>query len=268
MITRKENLLVRPFQHRNYVQHRQKVITALPRIDDVTPPKRSHVYVKCKKIQTEAERHAQIERDNFILLKHLNDIMHIKRVDNCWLYEHPKFLQRIKLFHQPSTMPFDDEIDQMEFPKTGTKKERCIACHPENYVKREKIPEERVPWEMRPVREFYSADSFQRHREGINLIYTRRQKVLIKEKSQPIINHRRSETHEQSPIKGRRLPHKSLQNKNRSSTAPPLRSQFTKHNLKSSLCKEKSQDEALTVIIKFPPKSQVNLNAGISDQIT
>ncbi len=63
---------------------------ALPRIDDVTPPQRNHVYVKCKKLQTEAERHAKIERDNFILLKHLNEIMTAKRIDNCWMYEHPK----------------------------------------------------------------------------------------------------------------------------------------------------------------------------------
>lgn len=67
-----------------------QVSRALPRIDDVTPPRRNHVYIKCKKLQSEAERHAQIERDNFILLKHLNKIMTDKRVDNFWLQENPK----------------------------------------------------------------------------------------------------------------------------------------------------------------------------------
>lgn len=139
MITRKDNILVRPFQHRKFIEHRKKVCLvqclmnthkheisnlkknflskkfltcrnyqswkncfkynckpffqvsrALPRIDDVSPPQRNHVYIKCKKLQHEAERHAQIERDNFILLKHLNKIMTDKRVDNFWLQENPK----------------------------------------------------------------------------------------------------------------------------------------------------------------------------------
>lgn len=66
-------------------------MSALPRIDDVTPPQRNHVYYKFKKLQTEVERHAQIERDNFILLKHLSDIMTAKRIDNIWLYNQPKY---------------------------------------------------------------------------------------------------------------------------------------------------------------------------------
>ena len=67
-----------------------QVNTALPRIDDVSPAERNHVYLKCKKLQIEAERQKRIERENFILLTHLNEIMTAKRVDNSWLCDLPK----------------------------------------------------------------------------------------------------------------------------------------------------------------------------------
>lgn len=63
---------------------------ALPRIDDITPPIRNHIYFKCKKLQLEVERHATIERDNFILLRHLHEIMAAKRIDDRWLDQQPK----------------------------------------------------------------------------------------------------------------------------------------------------------------------------------
>lgn len=67
-----------------------QVNSALPRIDDVSPIERKHVHLKCKKLQMEAERQSQIERDNFILLKHLSNIMTGRRLDNLWLCELPK----------------------------------------------------------------------------------------------------------------------------------------------------------------------------------
>lgn len=44
-------------------------------------------------------------------------------------------------------MPLNDEIESVEFPKTGSKKDRCIACHPQNYVKKVII------WDSRDLQE-------------------------------------------------------------------------------------------------------------------
>lgn len=114
MLTRREKLLIRPWQQRRYNNHRRKVgvgvsggasrpwrsvthpqcrvqvQSALPAIDVGPPPQRAHVCCKLKKLQSELERSARIEEDNFRLLQRMSSIMRTNRLDNRWLADPPK----------------------------------------------------------------------------------------------------------------------------------------------------------------------------------
>ncbi|KAJ9585281.1 hypothetical protein L9F63_002911 [Diploptera punctata] len=84
MLTRREKLLIRPWQQRRYNNHRRKVQSALPAIDVGPPTLHGHVCCKLKKQQNEQERMARIERDNCRLLQRMGTIMRTKRLDNEW----------------------------------------------------------------------------------------------------------------------------------------------------------------------------------------
>lgn len=51
MLTRREKLLVLPWQERRWTQHRVRVKTAVSAVDTQPPAIRSHVTVKLKKLQ-------------------------------------------------------------------------------------------------------------------------------------------------------------------------------------------------------------------------
>ncbi|CAG9862710.1 unnamed protein product [Phyllotreta striolata] len=154
MISKKEYLLVRPWQQRKFIQHRKKVLTALPAIDNNPPPFRAHVNIKLKKQQKEKDRCRRIEHDNYLLLQRLNYVMNTSRVDNTWRSPQPNFLNRVGLYetYDPQIEELialdlsDDSEDEKEVARC--RKSKCYACAPEkNPVEPPKIPEERIPWE-------------------------------------------------------------------------------------------------------------------------
>ncbi|KAL1123944.1 hypothetical protein AAG570_001714 [Ranatra chinensis] len=148
MISRRENLLVRPWQERRYIYHRKKVLSALPAIDVSPPPVRCHVACKMKKLQKEAERCAQIVEDNFTLLQHLRTISNTSRVDNTWLQVPPNFLHRVGIYHpKVGKRRVKDATDITKMTEPKTRKEKCLGCNPHRIIKKT-IPEVRVPWDL------------------------------------------------------------------------------------------------------------------------
>ncbi|XP_034231456.1 uncharacterized protein CFAP97D2 [Thrips palmi] len=102
MLTRRENLLVRPWQQRRFHHHRKKVASALPVIDVGPPAERGHVSCKLKQVQSESERCAQIGKDNCALVLRLAHIMRTSRVDNGWRQPPPTFLRRVGIYLDPA----------------------------------------------------------------------------------------------------------------------------------------------------------------------
>ncbi|BES88627.1 Hypothetical protein NTJ_01433 [Nesidiocoris tenuis] len=137
MLTRRDNLLIRPWQERRYIQHRQKVKAALPAIDNAPPPLRVHVCYKLKKIQKENERCTQIISDNFMLLQHLSGIMSTTRIDHFWDEPPTNFLQRVGIYTSKTSTtkrPESTEVVQDEiFPPPKSRKEKCYACSPHRH---------------------------------------------------------------------------------------------------------------------------------------
>ncbi|XP_073994950.1 uncharacterized protein [Rhodnius prolixus] len=146
MLTRRENLLMRPWQERRFIYHREKVQTALPAIDNSPPPQRPHVFCKLKKVQKEAERCSQIVSDNFTLLQHLSNIMRTTRVDHFWEEPPPNFLQRVGVYKVRRKGLRRVKTDLSEEDQPHSRRERCYGCSPQRFPKVEIIPEERIPF--------------------------------------------------------------------------------------------------------------------------
>ncbi|GLV38810.1 uncharacterized protein CBL_05809 [Carabus blaptoides fortunei] len=147
MISRRDKLLVRPWEQRRYENHRRKVQSALPAIDVGPPPNRVHVFYKLKKQQKEYERCDKIEKDNFKLLQRMRSLMSTTRVDNTWTTAQPNFLNRVSMYgssNSDKSMCKKREVPSPEFD--NTRKGRCHACTPKKTTPM-KIPEERIPWE-------------------------------------------------------------------------------------------------------------------------
>ncbi|XP_050427373.1 uncharacterized protein LOC126837496 [Adelges cooleyi] len=149
MLSRKEELFVKPFQQRLYHQHKSKLKSATARVDNTPPQEWSHIVRKKKKFQKEKERCTQILINNSILWQHLNNIMSTSRVDNRWDGEQPKYCHRVKLFINRSdklTVRVEDQTSADAFPLEG-KKKKCSACNPYFLPCKTEVPEERIPWE-------------------------------------------------------------------------------------------------------------------------
>ncbi|XP_026489285.2 uncharacterized protein LOC113395808 [Vanessa tameamea] len=84
MLSRREKLLVQPWEDRRYKDHRQKVRGARAAVDAAAPPARPHVALKLKKCQRERERRDKLCADNFSLLQRLAHVMAVNRLDNHW----------------------------------------------------------------------------------------------------------------------------------------------------------------------------------------
>uniref|UniRef100_A0A182QEI6 Uncharacterized protein n=1 Tax=Anopheles farauti TaxID=69004 RepID=A0A182QEI6_9DIPT len=164
MLTKKEKLLIRPWQMQRYINHRIKVVTAMPAIDFHPPPERVHIAQKLKKQQKELERKEKIEQENIRLLQRLGAIMSKKRLDNIWTYTRPNFLRRESIYPvRPKTTP-DSSGRRRSSAKptagnlsnstvsplaTWTKSIRCSACSapPRAAIQLNQIaPEGRIPW--------------------------------------------------------------------------------------------------------------------------
>ncbi|KAJ8911192.1 hypothetical protein NQ315_006035, partial [Exocentrus adspersus] len=102
------------------------VQSALPAIDTSPPPYRSHVAIKSKKQQKENERCMKIERDNFILLQKMEDIVKTSRIDNSWkTYPLRNYLNKISVYNM---LPSDTKIDKYMINNDIKFKNRVSKC--------------------------------------------------------------------------------------------------------------------------------------------
>ncbi|KAG8228092.1 hypothetical protein J437_LFUL000094 [Ladona fulva] len=151
MLSRRENLLIRPWQDRRYRNHRRKVISATPAIDARPPPFWGHVCCKLKSSAKEEERIARIEQDNFRLLQRMGKIMRSskKMVDDRWKTAQPTFLNRVGIYIPAgkSRKPTDyseEPTDSQEtacptLSTTPRRHSRCVACCPSDKKPKEVI---------------------------------------------------------------------------------------------------------------------------------
>ncbi|PSN54792.1 hypothetical protein C0J52_01983 [Blattella germanica] len=155
MLTRREKLLIRPWQQRRYNHHRRKVRvqSALPAIDVGPPAQHGHVCCKLKKQQSEQERTARIERDNCRLLQRMGTIMRTNRLDNHWDSPPPSFLHRVGIYYEPPLYKSQSsEVESSESipEQPSSRKTRCLACNPQQIKTMKSIPDERIPWIKSP----------------------------------------------------------------------------------------------------------------------
>ncbi|CAH2104121.1 unnamed protein product [Euphydryas editha] len=100
MLSRREKLLVQPWEDRRYKDHRQKVASARAAVDAAAPAARPHVALKLKKWQRERERRDKLRDDNFGLLQRLARLMAARRLDDRWDRPPPNFHQKVGLFYE------------------------------------------------------------------------------------------------------------------------------------------------------------------------
>jgi hypothetical protein len=82
-------ILARKYDQARYEAHRKRVSGQKASIDNSAPKPYMHLHVKLKKLQTEEERLAVIERDNRMLLEKMSHIMRTQgQVDHRNYYEH------------------------------------------------------------------------------------------------------------------------------------------------------------------------------------
>lgn len=155
MFSLREKLLVLPWQQRKYDNHRRKVQSALPAIDNRQPLSRAHVALKLKKKQHEEERVAKIERENLILLKRLRHIMKTNKVDNYRDAEPPpQFLSQTRRSKTRGGFKakVPSEQEDLERDLMRLRESKCLACNPRktSALTSPSVCEERVPWEPPP----------------------------------------------------------------------------------------------------------------------
>ncbi|KAM3957710.1 uncharacterized protein ACR2FA_008282 [Aphomia sociella] len=130
MLSRRDKLLVRPWEDRRFKDHRLKVKSALPAIDDRAPATRPHVTLKLKKCQRELDRKNKIQSDNFGLLQRLNNIMREKRLDNQWTKPLPNFQHKVGLFYDAESLHSRVTARSLaeESPDQSYSNVKCYAC--------------------------------------------------------------------------------------------------------------------------------------------
>ncbi|GFG39528.1 hypothetical protein Cfor_00958 [Coptotermes formosanus] len=134
MLSRREKLLIRPWQQRRYNHHRRKVQCALPAIDVGPPLTRSHVCCKLKRQQSEQERRTKIEQDNCRLLQRMGTIMRTNRLDNHWVNPPPNFLQRVGIYYLPAECDSSNQQVSPPVPpanEASNRNRHCLACNPQ-----------------------------------------------------------------------------------------------------------------------------------------
>ncbi|XP_055377944.1 uncharacterized protein LOC129609844 [Condylostylus longicornis] len=171
MISRRDKFLVRPWQQQRFDNHRRKVKSARPAIDNKCPTEYPHVTTKWKKIQAETERLQRINKENCRLLQRLGDIMSSKRLENFWQQPRPNFLNREKIeWNRPKTCKGRIESTAiLDVSPINSSKEiltpstlyssristnrtkgsqRCPTCSGRPFKRNQVIPEPRTPWEL------------------------------------------------------------------------------------------------------------------------
>ena len=159
MLTKKEKLLIYPYQIKRFYQHRKNVKSAGPAIDFYPPTEFPHITMKLKKLQKESERQEKVNQDNIRLLQRLGSIMTTKRLKNFWDKPRPSFLNREIIPHlnfrstaSTDRRESDDDDDSTDSP-TISRKSKCAICSGKFRRTNKVIPEERVPWKpMSPTK--------------------------------------------------------------------------------------------------------------------
>lgn len=152
MISRRDKLLIYPWEQRRYENHREKVKSAKAAIDRTPPTYYPHIIQKAKKQQSEKERTLHVENENVRLLQRLADIMRTKRMPDFWREPRPKyvilkfskrisikvflfsFLNREKLFEvRPHTAhtnwtPLESLQESLDKSHKGAVAKRCPTC--------------------------------------------------------------------------------------------------------------------------------------------
>lgn len=149
MLTKKEKLLIYPWQLKRFHQHRKKVQDAGPAIDFYPPNDYPHITAKLKKLQKESERQDKVNKDNIRLLQRLGSIMTTKRLKNYWENPRPSFLNREVIPHltlKSTTLLVDDDEIEISEPRPVTGKSKCAICSGKFRKVNKIIPEERIPW--------------------------------------------------------------------------------------------------------------------------
>ncbi|KAK7604145.1 hypothetical protein V9T40_004418 [Parthenolecanium corni] len=147
-----------------------------------------------------------------------------------------RFLHRIKLFgDRTEKLILEDATSESDQLKKPARNQRCMACNPAELPKTKPIPEERIPWQPKVIREFI--DDRRDDRTWF--------------RNQP--NHR---CHTSIPIQQPKPP-------TRPKPLLRLRSR-TEPNISCIVSNQKSsREKPLTVVLKFPQSVQVALNASI-----
>ncbi|XP_045764849.1 uncharacterized protein LOC123867052 [Maniola jurtina] len=129
MLSRRDKLLVQPWEDRRFKDHRSKVKSALPAIDDRAPAARPHVALKLKKWQRELDRKHKIQSDNFSLLQRLGAIMRVNRLDNHWQKPLPNFHKKVgQFFDSDSVRERVWARAQPSPPDSYYSSVKCYAC--------------------------------------------------------------------------------------------------------------------------------------------
>lgn len=149
MLTKKEKLLIYPWQLKRFHQHRKKVQSAGPAIDFYPPNEYPHITSKLKKLQKESERQDKVNKDNIRLLQRLGSIMTTKRLQNFWPSPRPSFLNREAIphlnFKSSGSTTDEAEADSSE-SQVVVSKSKCAICSGKFRRTNKIIPEERIPW--------------------------------------------------------------------------------------------------------------------------
>jgi hypothetical protein len=153
MLTKKEKLLIYPYQLKRFHQHRKNVQSAGPAIDFYPPSEFPHITMKLKKLQKESERQEKVNKDNIRLLQRLGSIMTTKRLKNFWEKPRPAFLNRELIphltFRSDTATMMERRISEIEIAaeaQSATKKTNCAICSGKFRKTNKVIPEERIPW--------------------------------------------------------------------------------------------------------------------------
>ncbi|XP_054283272.1 uncharacterized protein LOC129000334 [Macrosteles quadrilineatus] len=247
MLTRRENLLIRPWQERRYIHHRHKVETALPAIDVRPPAQRHHVTCKLKKLQKEAERCERIHHDNFTLLQHLSGIMKTNRLDNYWVEAPPNFLHRVGIYHVKDHKEQQRQDLEEAIRSLQTRKEKCLGCNPSHLPAQIHIPEDRVPWEAPKKRLSRRSSSFM---EDLDSTHTKASTKKSSSESLAKLN----TTPKSSP---------STTELSRPSTGQTTSQRFPMVETHSVVLKH----GALRLVVNFPPQTTVKLRTGQTERL-
>lgn len=149
MLTKKEKLLIYPWQLKRFHQHRKKVQSAGPAIDFYPPNDYPHITAKLKKLQKESERQDKVNKDNIRLLQRLGTIMTTKRLKNFWDAPRPSFLNREVIPHlnlKSASSSTEDDEEALAEPQVSMSKSKCAICSGKFRKINKIIPEDRIPW--------------------------------------------------------------------------------------------------------------------------